>query len=204
MKSSLSCVGFVWAMLSFFAMGLSCVGFYMPLWLEGSMHNSTPSSLNTFRRCNYLRMGKEGRIEVVMECGRYTAFSDIPSQWWQIATVTVGVGCCLLIPVAFGALFSCCVQTVVSKLSCRLGGGFQCFAALCIAAGCLLFPFGWDNPEILQICGNKADTFKLGRCEISWAYYCTMAGGATAFVCFLLSLCSVRQRGGYQRTSTSA
>lgn len=128
MKTDLSCVGFLWALLSFAAMGLTCVGFYMPLWLQGSMRNGTPTSLGLFRRCNYLRMNPDNKIELIMECGRYTTFHDIPSLWWQIATVMVAVGAGLLVVVAFGAMLSCCVLYVVSRTTSKFGGSVQFLA----------------------------------------------------------------------------
>ena len=128
MKSSLSCVGVLWALLSFVTMGLSCVGFYMPYWLEGVMRNNTPTSLGVFRRCNYLTLSGEGNIEIVMECGRYSTFQDIPSLWWQIATVTVGIGCGLTVLVAFTAMFSCCIEDVISNTTAKIGGILQFLA----------------------------------------------------------------------------
>lgn len=101
-----------------------------------------------FRRCNYPWTHPDTRrIELVEQCGRYRAFQDIPSIWWQVATVTVGVGSALalLVPsifflsspscnlgflcqTAFISVPACCVQDIISRTSARLLGILQVFA----------------------------------------------------------------------------
>lgn len=29
--------------------------------------------------------------------------------------------------------------------------------------GCLIFPAGWDNPEVQRICGPDTDQYKIGK-----------------------------------------
>lgn len=128
MASSLSCIGVLWALLSFASMGLSCVGFFMPYWIQGTMVNDTPTYLGVFRRCNYLGLTPEGGVDIIYECGRYATFLDIPSLWWQIATVVIGVGCGLTVVIAFTAMFACCCQDVVTVTSARITGIIQFLA----------------------------------------------------------------------------
>ena len=122
---SLNCLGILWSFLSFISMGLSCVGFYMPFWLHGRLAGDTPAFLGTFRRCNYHKLGDSGNLVVVRECGRYATFADIPSLWWQIASVTIGVGCGLSIIVAFTAMFACCIGDVLSRNTSKIMGVLQ-------------------------------------------------------------------------------
>ncbi len=128
MGSSLSCVGVLWSFLSFIVMGCSCVGFYLPFWLEGTIYNDAKSSLGVFRRCNYPTLDSQGKVVVIMECGRYSTFSDIPSFWWQVATVSIGCGCCLTILVAFTAIMSCCMKDLLSHTTAKFGGVLQFLA----------------------------------------------------------------------------
>ena len=114
MGCSLSYIGILWAFLSFITMGFSCVGFYLPFWLEGAILGETKTSLGVFRRCNYPTLNEHGEVIVIMECGRYSTFYDIPSFWWQVATVSVGTGCCLTIMVAFAAILACCMRDILT------------------------------------------------------------------------------------------
>ncbi|KAK2156366.1 hypothetical protein LSH36_215g03000 [Paralvinella palmiformis] len=132
MGVGLSCAGVFWAILSFLSLGAACVGFYLPYWLEGEIHlngESIPTFIGVFRRCHYLRLSAHGDIEVVRECGRYETFFDIPSQWWQISTVTISAGCILLLFVSVAGIFSCCVQGVLSHTSAKVAGVLQFIAA---------------------------------------------------------------------------
>lgn len=152
MRMTMSCVGYIWTLLSFLSMGLACVGFYLPFWLEGHMRDwawahgmtrgvtrdwslshegtqtGTRSFLGVFRRCNYPRLVAEGQIEIVMECGRYAEFWDIPSLWWKVTTVIIGVGCGLSLLVSFTSILSICIEDVISKTIAKVGGLLQFIA----------------------------------------------------------------------------
>ena len=128
MGSSLTCVGGLWAFLSFISMGLSCVGFYMPYWLHGALANSTEAYVGAFRRCVYPRLSGDGQVVIIEQCGRYTEFSDIPSLWWKVTTVSVGVGCGLTVLVAFTAMLACCMDDVLTKPTAKVGGVLQFLA----------------------------------------------------------------------------
>ena len=128
MGCSLTYIGALWSFLSFITMGCSCVGFYLPFWLEGVIFGEAKSSLGVFRRCNYPTLNDHGGVVVIMECGRYSTFSDIPSFWWQVATVSIGTGCCLTIMVAFAAVLSCCMRDIMTHTIAKCAGVLQFLA----------------------------------------------------------------------------
>ena len=128
MGCSLSYIGILWAFLSFITMGFSCVGFYLPFWLEGAIFGETKTSLGVFRRCNYPTLNEHGEVIVIMECGRYSSFYDIPSFWWQVATVSIGTGCCLTIMVAFAAILACCMRDILTHNIAKCAGVLQFLA----------------------------------------------------------------------------
>ncbi len=130
MGCSLSYVGILWSLLSFLAMGCSCVGYYLPYWLEGKIYGDTKSSLGVFRRCNYPTL-EEGTVVVVMECGRYSTFTDIPTFWWKAATISIGVGCCLTIMVSFAGILACCMRDILTHGIAQLAGALQFVAGEC-------------------------------------------------------------------------
>ena len=120
--------GAVWLTASTLAaMGASC-GFFLPYWLQGSYQQSHPVFLGTFRRCNYPRLDEEGRVELVLECGRYTRFSDIPSVWWQVSSVACGTGAALALLVACAGLTALCVRHVLTRGTARLAAVLQLIA----------------------------------------------------------------------------
>ena len=131
--SGLSGTGIFWAFTSFFGAIASCVGFFMPYWITGrmSLHvlgfpdRTVPVHFGVFRRCNYPATNADGLLTMVLECGRYTTFLDIPSLSWKIATLTLGTGCCLCMLVALTAMFGVCVRGVLIPTVARTAGIIQ-------------------------------------------------------------------------------
>ncbi|XP_064615439.1 LHFPL tetraspan subfamily member 6 protein-like [Liolophura sinensis] len=189
MSSGLSKVGVIWALASFLSATAASVGFYLPFWLQGWMRDEhvTPVYFGVFRRCNYPKLMKTGLIKVVEECGRYTTFYDIPSMSWQIAAVLVGVGCGIAILVSFTALLAMCIKDIFSETAVRVAGVVQLLAGLLIGAGIAIYPNGWDSIEVQQACGHASASYRMGGCQLSWAFYLTAGGAAVTMICAALS-----------------
>lgn len=193
--SGLSGIGVFWAFSSFLSSLMLCVGFFMPYWISGHMTIHIPDKpalqfsvqFGVFRRCNYPAIDDEGSLKLKAECGRYTHFSDIPSTSWQIATLTIGVGCGLCLLVAFAAMFGLCVNSVVIPAVARTAGIIQMCSGLLMAAGVGIYPNGWDSPEVQQSCGYMSKSYILGECSISWCFYLTSAGIGITLMCSALS-----------------
>ena len=62
--------GVLWLIFSMLGAFAACCGFFFPYWLKGSYQGATPVYMGTFRRCNFPRLDSQGKIELVMECGR--------------------------------------------------------------------------------------------------------------------------------------
>ena len=120
----LSGVGVFWALLSFLAAVGASFGFYMPYWLKGQL-SGTPVYFGVFRRCNYPRRTVSDEFEMVEQCGRYSSFTDIPSLWWQVATIAVGTGCGLAVLIALIAILAICIRGIISPFIARIAGVLQ-------------------------------------------------------------------------------
>ncbi|XP_076057545.1 LHFPL tetraspan subfamily member 6 protein-like [Oratosquilla oratoria] len=199
MASSLTGVGVVWAVLSLTATLLLCTGFYLPYWIKGSLAGDTNTYFGSFRRCNYPRLNAFGQVEIVRECGRYSSFWSIPSAWWQVTTVLVGVGAGLSLLVAVTALAACCLTHVIHTTSARAAGMLQFIAGLLVAAGGALYPLGWDNREVREACNGTSAAYQLGTCEIWWASWSLVVGAALLWACSLLSCRASRVKPGSLR-----
>ena len=132
--SGLSGVGVFWAFSSLLGSVAASVGFYLPYWLSGFMAYdiATPVHFGVFRRCNYPSLDVKGHTKIIMECGRYTTFMDIPSTSWQIATLTIGAGCCLALLVSVTAMFGVCLKGVVIPTVARTAGIIQICSGTCM------------------------------------------------------------------------
>lgn len=43
-------------------------------------------------------------------------------------------------------------------------------AAVLMVMGCMIYPDGWDSPEVKRMCGQRTDKYSLGNCTVRWAY----------------------------------
>ncbi|XP_063227032.1 LHFPL tetraspan subfamily member 6 protein-like [Bacillus rossius redtenbacheri] len=196
MATSLTGVGLTWAALSLLAALLSCTGFYLPFWIQGRLLGKVDAYFSSFRRCNYPRVSPQGVVEIVMECGRYSSFWDIPSPWWQASTVLVGTGSALSLLVAVTAAAACCITYVVHAGTARLAGALQLLAAVLVSGGAVAYPAGWDNREVRESCGDSSSSFQLGTCEYSWSLYLLGSAVGLLLLCFSLSFCASRVKHG--------
>lgn len=74
--------GVLWTLISLAAAILNATGYYLPYWIKGSLFDND-AYLGSFRRCTFPAM-TNGHLAIVLECGRYTNFDDIPSLYWQV------------------------------------------------------------------------------------------------------------------------
>jgi len=187
-KPGLTIVGFGWSLLSLLAAGAVCTGYYLPYWLIDGNVSSSPVEFGCFRLCYPVRATITNLIAV--QCGRYSSFDEIPSVWWKICTVTVGIGCAVAVLIAFISLPAWCVSDVISRASARMLGVYQLLAAILICVGCVLYPLGWDNNKWgKEACGSVSAVgpYLLGTCTIGWSFYLTLGGACALFICASLS-----------------
>ncbi|CAH0388025.1 unnamed protein product [Bemisia tabaci] len=192
MPGSLSAVGTIWSMFSLTAAVLCCCGFYLPFWIQGRLLERADAYFSSFRRCNYPRLTARGDIEIVMECGRYSRFEDIPSVWWQVTTIVMCLGCALSVLASVTALSACCFSYVLHSTSAKTTGGIQLLAALLMTSGAALYPLGWDNRQVRESCGHLSSAYKLGTCQLSWSAYIICSAIAMLLLCALLSICAAK------------
>lgn len=185
----LSGVGVFWALLSLLAAVGASFGFYMPYWLQGQL-NGIPVYFGVFRRCNYPRRTFNDEFEMVEQCGRYSSFTDIPSLWWQVATIAVGTGCGLAVLIALIAILAICIRGIISPFIARIAGVLQMCSGLLIGGGVAIYPHGWTSMEVQQACGNLSGSYKFGTCTFYWAFYLTAGGAASTLITAMFSCCA--------------
>ncbi|XP_045201925.2 LHFPL tetraspan subfamily member 6 protein-like [Mercenaria mercenaria] len=200
--SGLSGIGVFWAFSSFISSVISCVGYFMPYWVTGQMFiqingqtgQFIPVHFGIFRRCNYPAINARGELTIVLECGRYTTFTDIPSTSWQIATIVIGAACGMCLLVSLTAMFGICVKGVVIPMVALLARILQMCSGLLMAAGVSIYPNGWDSPEVQQACGNISKSYHLGECSLSWCFYMTCAGIGVTLMCSALAFHAPKEK----------
>lgn len=67
-------------------------------------------------------------------------------------------------------------------------------SALLFTVGILLFPAGMNQGEVKVFCGARAGRFKLGDCQLGWAFIIIIMGTGVALVATCMSWCTIRWR----------
>uniref|UniRef100_A0A0K0FVE1 Lipoma HMGIC fusion partner-like protein n=1 Tax=Strongyloides venezuelensis TaxID=75913 RepID=A0A0K0FVE1_STRVS len=208
---SISKVGYVWTALSTIITFLLFLSFYSPFWLLGTITIdgiSEDTSFATFRRCNYPEYNSTAeKYYIRRECGRYISLEAIPSKFWQMSTIFISLSIfisfciiCFLIPFVF-------VPNIITRNGALICGLFQVFCGILTFSSCLVYPIGWDTNEVLEACGRKSTSFKLGTCKLGWSFFTTVLSSIVLLICGLLSIKSVNVKrleyGGSNEPLTS-
>ncbi|KAA0714051.1 LHFPL tetraspan subfamily member 5 protein [Triplophysa tibetana] len=79
----------------------------------------------------------------------------------------------------FGLFHYCIGNPITSELVSVLMG-----------MGCMIYPDGWDAPEVKRMCGERTDKYTLGNCTVRWAYIlgiiCILDAGLLSLLAFTL------------------
>jgi hypothetical protein len=39
-----------------------------------------------------------------------------------------------------------------------------------MALGCIIYPNGWDDEKVQRTCGKDAGKYRVGQCQVRWAF----------------------------------
>ncbi|CAM9319587.1 unnamed protein product [Lampetra planeri] len=67
--------------------------------------------------------------------------------------------------VCFSLFFFCNAGSVY-----KICAWMQLASAALMVMGCMIYPDGWDAPEVKRMCGQRTDKYSLGNCTVRWAY----------------------------------
>lgn len=64
---------------------------------------------------------------------------------------------------------------------------FLYLTGICMGIGCIVYPSGWDDEKVKHVCGEDAGKYKLGLCEMRWAYILSIVLIFDAFILAVLA-----------------
>ncbi|GMR30475.1 hypothetical protein PMAYCL1PPCAC_00670 [Pristionchus mayeri] len=202
MASGLTFIGVLWMLVSCVATVLLAGGIIVPEWLIGTVSangRTVVAFFGAYKRCNYPIYDEAASMfALVEECGRYSSFFVVPSLYWQLAILLVVAGTSLSLLLSFLIIPSLCTRHVINASSAIIVGFFQIVAAICVSAGLVVYPLGWDNAEVRGSCGREADRYELGSCRIGRAFLAMIAGVALLVFSAILSICGGKNHRSYR------
>ncbi|GFO44441.1 hypothetical protein PoB_007094600 [Plakobranchus ocellatus] len=188
-------VAVLWALLTIIWCILNVVAFVQPQWIGDTEDSPGFGHLGVYEYC----YPDNARRRYVCS-GDFTDFDKILNGKFKAATFFCGVSALLmLICVAALLLFFCFKKTVVFVFC----GIIEVICAIFMFLACIIFPSGWDHPEVKRICGDGAGEFDLGECDIRWAYILAILGIFDAAILAVLAFFLAAKRAKIEIYSTA-
>ncbi|KAG7220729.1 hypothetical protein INR49_017843 [Caranx melampygus] len=172
-------IGVMWAVFTICFVIITVVVFIQPFWIGDSVDTPQAGYFGLFHYC----IGNALTSELTCK-GSVLDFSSIPSPAFRTAMFFVGTSMLLIVGtmVCFSLFFFCNAGNVY-----KICAWMQLASAALMVMGCMIYPDGWDAPEVKRMCGQRTDKYSLGNCTVRWAYILAIISILDALLLALLS-----------------
>ncbi|XP_078806106.1 LHFPL tetraspan subfamily member 5b [Oryzias latipes] len=155
-------IGVMWAVFTICFVIITIVVFIQPYWIGDSVNTPQAGYFGLFHYC----IGNALTSELTCK-GSMLDFNSIPSPAFRTAMFMVGCSMLLVVGtmVAFSLFFFCNAGNVY-----KICAWMQLASGVLMVIGCMIYPDGWDAPEVKRMCGQRTDKYSLGNCTVRWAY----------------------------------
>ncbi|XP_025416991.1 LHFPL tetraspan subfamily member 3 protein [Sipha flava] len=168
-------VGVLWGIFTVCYAIIVAVAFITPEWIGDTTTSENPARFGLWNSC-YFGNGVSSAVE---DCQGKLELSSIPSMALRVAAIFGGVSVCIAIVIVVMLLLFFFFQTTTVYLLC---GWLHILSAGCLITSIVVFPFGWDSPNIQKTCGPNAKSYNLGDCSFRWAYLLAVIAGVDALI----------------------
>ncbi|XP_041350056.1 LHFPL tetraspan subfamily member 3 protein-like isoform X2 [Gigantopelta aegis] len=154
----------LWAVFTICFAILNIVAFIQPQWIGDTGESDRPGFFGLYQFCVLGAVTSDFTSEFTCT-GDFLEFNQILNTSFQAASFLVGASALLFI--------ICCVCLILflflnTATVLRICGWLQILGAIFMAIACIVYPNGWDDPQVVSICNSQ--TYGIGSCGIRWAY----------------------------------
>ncbi|XP_061665812.1 LHFPL tetraspan subfamily member 5b [Syngnathoides biaculeatus] len=155
-------IGVLWGVFTMCLVIIAVVVFIQPFWIGDSVNTPQAGYFGLFHYC----VGNPLTSELTCK-GSLLDFGSIPSPAFRTAMFFVGASMLLVVgtTVCFSLFFFCNAGSVY-----KICAWMQLASAVLMVMGCMIYPDGWDAPEVKGMCGQRTGKYSLGNCTVRWAY----------------------------------
>ncbi|RUS86009.1 hypothetical protein EGW08_006221 [Elysia chlorotica] len=188
-------VAVLWAVLTMIWCILNVVCFIQPQWIGDTKESAGNGHFGVYARC----VPDQDRARYVCK-GDFTNFNTILNDEFKAATFFCGVSALLMLICVAALLLFFCFKKAAVFVFC---GIIEVICAIFMFIACVIYPAGWDEPEVQSICGEGAGQYDLGDCDIRWAYILAILGIFDAGILALLAFFLASKRAKIEIYSTA-
>lgn len=162
-------VGIAWAILTCCFLIINIIVFIQPQWIGDTHYSYGTGWVGLYEICELVNSGTREICE-----GAFQNFSTIITGAFRASTFFIGVSCLIIF---------LCILLFLLFLFCErhapvyyIIGSLQLVSTVFMFLGCVIFPHGWDHYYVRRICGDNSGRYKIGQCEMRWAYILAIIG----------------------------
>ncbi|XP_076132969.1 LHFPL tetraspan subfamily member 5b [Alosa pseudoharengus] len=172
-------IGVLWAVFTMCFAIITVVVFIQPYWIGDSVTTPQAGYFGLFHYC----IGNPLTSELICK-GSVLDFASIPSAAFRTALFFVGTSMLLIV----GSIVCLSLFWFFSTGSVyKICAWMQLASAALMTMGCLIYPDGWDAPEVKRMCGERTGKYTLGNCTVRWAYILAIISILDALILSLLA-----------------
>jgi hypothetical protein len=152
----------LWALFSCIYLILNIVVFAQPQWIGDSGDSAVAGFFGLWEYCNEASDGTDFICN-----GDFLQWGSFLNSYYRACSIMVGISCVMFVLVIICFLLFCLLNTVTVL---RICASFQIISALLMLVTCIVYPGGWKNSNVQMVCGLQSGQYKIGVCEMRWAY----------------------------------
>lgn len=169
----------LWAFFTIVFLILNIVVFIQPQWIGDSGESAVAGFFGLYRRCEEMSVGDD-----FVCSGDIFEFSSVLNSYFKASAVMVGVSCLLFIVCVACFFLFLLLNTATVLQTCAW---FQLCSGFLMLISCIVYPAGWDDPDVQIVCGLQADKYDPGVCDIRWGFILAIVLVFDAFILSILA-----------------
>ncbi|XP_052779199.1 LHFPL tetraspan subfamily member 3 protein-like isoform X1 [Mya arenaria] len=188
-------IAVAWAVLSIVFCVLVCLAFTQPQWIGDTEDSPGFGHMGVYQYC------LPDDIDASYNCeGSFTSFETILTDEFKATTVFVGVSALFMLIVVGALVMFFCFKKGYVFVIC---GVLELMTAIFMFLACVIYPAGWDNKQLMEICGESSGPYNMGKCNIRWAYILAILGIFDAAILAVLAFFLASKRAKIEMYSSS-
>ncbi|KAH3880977.1 LHFPL tetraspan subfamily member 3 protein-like isoform X1 [Dreissena polymorpha] len=188
-------IAVTWAVLSIVFCVLTCLAFANPQWVGDTKESIGYGHFGLFSICLPDAATGEYKCE-----GHFSTFSTINNDYFRASTVFVGLSAIFMLVVCASLITFFCFKKGYVFIIC---GSLELVTSIFLFLGCVIYPSGWENDELEKICGPDSGKYRMGDCNIRWAYILAIIGIFDAAILAVLAFFLASKRAKIEMYTNS-
>ena len=155
-------IGFIWIFLTACFAILNIFVFVQPQWIGDTLSSPRAGHFGLYSYCVSTISDYE------FDCqGLWMNFGAILNAPFAVATFFVGFSAILILLCLLLFLLFLCIRPRLVYFICAL---LQTICSISLLIALIVYPSGFDNDTIREVCGPDVKDFYLDTCQIRWGY----------------------------------